>query len=109
MPKSVSTREAKNNLSALIAWAREHSDAVVVENHGKPAAVLVSATQYEKMQAAAEKQRRAEALEALRRLRDEVAERNADLTPQQADELAERATREAIESLIERGRIRFQP
>jgi prevent-host-death family protein len=108
MPKTVSTREAKDRLSALIGWAREHADEVIVESRGRPAAVLMPFAEYEKVQALREKQRREAALETLRRLQAEVSAQNRDLTEEQIEELADRATRDAIQALIEKGKLRFQ-
>ena len=108
MPRAVSTAEAKNKLPSLIAWVREHEDAVVVENRGKPSAVLISYREYEAVQGLKERQRRQEAVERLRRLRDEVRERNQDLTDEQAEEIADRFSREFVEDLAREGKVRFQ-
>lgn len=108
MPRAVSTKEAKDGLSALIGWARENADEVIVESRGRPAAVIMSFAEYEKVQVVREQQRRRDALETLRRVRDEVRERNQDLTQEQAEELAERFSRDVIEDLAAEGRIRFE-
>ena len=108
MPRAVSTAEAKNKLPALIAWVREHEDAVVVENRGKPSAVLVSYTEYEAMQGLKERQRRQEAVEQLRRLRDQVSARNQDLTDEQVESIAEQTSRDVMQGLIDKGKVRFQ-
>ena len=58
--------------------------------------------------APADQQRRAEALERLRRLREQVAARNPDLTLEQAEAIAEEITQAAIASMVERGDISFE-
>lgn len=50
MPKAVSTREAKDTVSALIGWVREHHDEVIIEYHGVPPAVIMSYNEYTAMQ-----------------------------------------------------------
>jgi antitoxin YefM len=42
--------EAKAKLSAMIGRAQDHHEEIVITVHGKPAAVLVSADQFESMQ-----------------------------------------------------------
>ena len=54
MAKVVSTTEAKNKLTSLVAWAAEHQDVVIVESHGRPRAVILSFAEYEKLKALVE-------------------------------------------------------
>jgi prevent-host-death family protein len=81
---------------------------VIVQSRGQPTAVIMSFAEYEKLQAIKEQQRRAEALERLRQLRDEVGARNRDLTEAQADDLAARLTREVIQDMAAEGKLRFE-
>ena len=108
MPKAVSAKEAKNRLGSLIGWVREHSDEVIVENRGEPAAVIMSFAEYEKLQALRERQRRQAILERMRALQARVSARNADLSTAEAEALADEVTREAVAGLVERGNIRFE-
>lgn len=108
MTKAVSTKEAKDNLSSLIGWVHEHEDEVIVESRGKPRAVIMAFKEYEKLYALRAQQRRQEALATMRRLRAEVTAHNSELTVTEADELAERATRDAIQGLMEKGKVRFE-
>ena len=108
MTRTVTTTEAKAKLSELLGWVREHRDRVIVENRGEPSAVILSYHEFEELQQLREQQRRQEAIATLRRLRDEVRARNGDLTDEQAEALAERAARDTIDGLIERGQVRFQ-
>jgi prevent-host-death family protein len=109
MPKTVSTREAQDSLSTLIGWAKEHRDQVIVESHGEPAAVLMSFAEYETLRDLREQLRREEVWSKLRQLRDQVSARNADLDQAEIDQLAEETTRDAIDTLVEQGKIRFAP
>lgn len=54
------------------------------------------------------KQRRAEALERIQRLQEQVSARNRDMTPEQAEAVAEELSQDAIRSLRERGHISFE-
>jgi hypothetical protein len=52
--------------------------------------------------------RRMEAWEKLRRLREELAERNNDLTQEAADGIADRAVRDTIDAMVDKETIRFE-
>jgi len=108
MPKAISANEAKNRLGSYLAYVNEQDDEVIVESHGKPKAVIMSISAYEDAQVLREKQRRADLLERLRALREEVQSRNQDLTEEQADELAVRFSREMIDDLAAEGKISFE-
>ncbi len=108
MPKSVSANEAKNRLGSLLGYVNEQSDEVIVENHGKPKAVIMSISAYEEVQALREQKRRADALRQLEALRAEVRARNQDLTQEQAEELANRFSRDLIDDMAAAGKISFE-
>lgn len=107
MAKAVSTTEAKNKLTALIAWVRESRDEIIVESHGRPTAVIISYDEYQKLQVLKEQQRRREALAQLEDLRQRVSTRNQDLSEDQALDLADRFVREVVDEMVEDGKIRF--
>ena len=108
MPKTVSASEAKNRLGAIIGWVVEHKDEVIVESRGEPKVVVMPFQEYEKIKEIKEQIRRREALESLRRLRHIVLERNRDLTPEEADALAERFSKEVVEDMAREGKIGFE-
>ncbi len=54
------------------------------------------------------RQRRAEALERIRRLQERVSARNRNLTAEQAEAVAEKLSQAAIKTLRERGEISFE-
>jgi prevent-host-death family protein len=109
MPRAVSSLEAKNQLGALIGWSVATGDEVIIERHGKPRAVIMAYAEYEAVQRWREQARRQAALDRLEHLRERTYTRNADLTEEQALELADRVVREAIDELVARGEVRFDP
>jgi prevent-host-death family protein len=101
MARIVSSSEAQNNFGAMLQWAEETQDEVVVERRGKPAGVLIAYEQYQELQRLKEQERRRKAFEAIDALRRQIAERNADLTPEEAYRLAgfsEEVIQETLES-----------
>jgi prevent-host-death family protein len=108
MPRTVSATEAKNRLGSLMEWVSKNKDEVIVESHGEPKVVVMSYAEYERIQRVKEEVRRREALAKLQRLRDEVSQRNRDLTPEEADALADRFVRDVIDDMVREGKIRFE-
>lgn len=109
MPKIVSASEAKNRLGAVVSWVLSNQDQVIIESRGEPTVVVISYAEYEKVQALKEQQRRREITQKMEKLRERVRARNQDITSEeQAMEIADQFTREAIQSLIEKGKIRFE-
>jgi prevent-host-death family protein len=109
MPKMVSATEAKNRLGALFSWIQDNQDTVIVESRGEPTAVIMSYSEYEKIQALQEQARRQEIWERMEALRREISARNQDLTEEQKEQLADEVSREAINSLVKKGKIKFAP
>lgn len=107
MPKTISVSEAKNKLSAMLKWAVENQDEVVVESHGRPRAVILPYAQYELFRKLREKERRQHALQRLHELAAANQARNQDLTPAEAEELADEVTRETIERIEVEGKVSF--
>jgi prevent-host-death family protein len=93
--KVISATEAKNRLGSYLRAATEHGDAVVIESRNEPAAVLISYSEYQLLRRAQEELAENEFLNKFDRLMAEQAERNRDLTPEEADEMAIRAVRES--------------
>ena len=108
MRKTVSTRDAQNKLSALIGWAKEHEEGVIVENRGEPTAAIISFAEYERLCHLKEQERRRGLLEEMRQIQARVSARNTDLSETEVDRLADDITREAMESLIAHGKVRFE-
>ncbi len=108
VPKTVSALEAKNRLGSLLGYVSEQGDEVIVENRGKPRAVIMSYAAYEEVQQMRGQKQRTDALERLRRLQERAAARNQDLTEEAAIEIANRVSHELIDDLAARGEIRFE-
>lgn len=108
MNRTVTATEAKAKLSELMRWAVSSGDGVIVESRGAPQVVLVPYGEYEELQKLKERARRETALAQLRELAREVQAQNQDLTEDEAAQLADEITREAIESLASRGKVRFE-
>ena len=108
MPKTVSASEAKNRFGAIVDWAVESQDDVIIESHGAPKVVIVSFEAYQEIERLREAARRQEALARLQRLRDQVVARNRDLTQEDADALGDRFSREAMADMAQEGKIAYQ-
>ena len=107
MPKTISVSEAKNKLSAMLKWAVENQDEVVVESRGRPKAVILPYAEYEMFQLLREKERRQVALQRLQELAAANQALNQDLTPEEAEEIADEVTRETIERMAAKGKVTF--
>jgi len=108
MPRTVSATEAKVRLGSIIDWAVNHEDDVIIEMRGRPKAVILRFEEYERVQQLREMARRQKALERLEALAERVGARNQDLTQEEADELADRFSREVIEEMIDEGKVRYK-
>lgn len=107
MSKAVSVTEAKAKLSELVAWASENDDTVVIENRGKPAALIVPFSYDEALQALKEKKRRQAVLARLEKLANKVRAQNPDLSTDEADAVADAITRDALDNLQNTGKLSF--
>lgn len=108
MPKTISANEAKNRLGTWLGYVSEQNDEVIVESYGKPKAVIMSISEFKEVEELRDQKRRADALRDLRALREQVSERNRDLTEQQIEELANRFSREMIDDMAAEGKIVFE-
>jgi prevent-host-death family protein len=93
--KIVSATEAKNRLGTLLGELKNGTAAIMIEHHGRPRAVLVSAEEWVTLSRARERLRRQEAWERFFKLAEEIGARNADLTPEEADAIADELGDEA--------------
>jgi prevent-host-death family protein len=108
MVRTISATEAKVNFGSVLRLVQEKDGVVIVENHGRPTAAIISIDEYQTLQASAERDRQVRALERLRVLQEQIAERNRDLTSDEADAIADELTRAAMQSLIAKGTLRFE-
>jgi len=103
----ISSTQAKARFSEFIDRSISGED-IVIHRRGRPVAVLLSYEVYQDLQTLREAARRQEALAQLRALAQEVQEKNRELTPSERSDLADELTREAVDSLVEKGRIHFE-
>lgn len=108
MARSISATEAKNRLGAYLKEASVNGEDVVIENHGRPQAVLIPYDAYREIAAERDRQRRLKAIDELEALAVEVRARNADLTDEEAEAIAEEISQAAIDNLVRRGVLRFE-
>ena len=89
MPKTVSVSEAKNQLSAVIDWAVDNGDEVIVESRGEPKIVMLPYQDYQEFLTFRELSRRREVLRQLEELAEQIWSQTADLNVEEAGQLAE--------------------
>jgi prevent-host-death family protein len=108
MPKTVSATEAKSRFGAMVKWAVENQDDVIVRQYGDPTAVLISYAEYERLVAWREQERRNEAFEQLEAIRRRIQEATPTTDVAEAYRqagMAEWVIRETLEAdaALERG------
>lgn len=108
MPKTVSVSEAKNQLSAVLDWVVENGSEVVIESRGEPKVAILSYAEYQEFLAFREQARRREALRQLEELARRMQARNADLSAEEVEQLADELTRETLQRMEAEGKISFQ-
>lgn len=108
MPKTVSVSEAKNQLSAVIDWAVDNGDEVIVESRGEPKIVMLPYRDYQEFLTFKELARRQEALRQLEDLAEQIWSQTADLGVEEAEQLAEEVSQETMQRMIKEGKVRFQ-
>jgi prevent-host-death family protein len=95
----MSISQAREQFSVVIKKAKQNQGDVIIENRGQAEAVIIPYSDYTLLQEAREKQRRQKAIEALKKLAQEVGARNTEMTTEEADQVADEVTREAINNL----------
>ena len=101
MPRTVSSSEAQNNFGAMLQWAEENKDQVVIERRGKPAAVLIGYAEYQEIVRLREEERKQRAFAQLEAARQKIAVPSSGLTAAEAYRLAgltEQVIRETLEN-----------
>ncbi|HYP41205.1 MAG TPA: type II toxin-antitoxin system prevent-host-death family antitoxin [Chloroflexia bacterium] len=109
MAKTVSASAARNRFGAVLSWVLDNRDEVIIENRGEPAVVIMSYTEYKKVKQLKEEQRRKDALQRLRALREEVRSRNQDITTdEQAMQIADQFGHDLADNLVKNGEVSFE-
>ena len=105
--KTVSVSEAREQLSSFVRWSNTNQDYVIIKVRGRAEAVLIPYDDLEVLEAAREAERRRQALATLEALAAEVSSRNQELTDAEVDEIAEEISRDAVQGLVDSGKIKF--
>lgn len=71
MAITVTSTEAKNNFGELLKWTKENAGAIYVKQYGEPTAVILSLTEFEKLQADAAKEQKRRVLAKVENMRRE--------------------------------------
>ena len=108
MIRSISSNDAKQRWGSLMSAVSEDGDEVIIALHGRPKVAVISHEEFQAFTALREKARREEALAWLRAVEQRQAGRNADLTEEEIEALADRATHEAFDELAAEGKIVFE-
>jgi prevent-host-death family protein len=84
MPRTVSSSEAQNNFGAMVQWAEETNDEVIIERRGKPIVAIISYDEYQKLAELRELERKRQIFEELEAVRRRVRGQNSEITAEQA-------------------------
>ena len=76
----VAATEAKNRFGSLIGKVADDGESIIVERQGKARAAIISMDEYRQFRALQDAERRCEAIATIWRLREEVSDRNKDMT-----------------------------
>lgn len=104
----VSISEAKARLSRFVEQTAEEDEQIVIESHGNPKAVLIPYRDYAQFLAWQETRRRQQALDELQALKRQIQARNADISTQDGEDLADLYAREVIDGMIAEGKVRYE-
>jgi prevent-host-death family protein len=107
MAKTITATEAKNRLGSVLSSVQESGEPVIVENRHAPDAVIMTYGDFKELQTYRAERRRQEAIAKIREIQSRASERNKDLSDEEADQIADEIVREAIDSMVAKGEIRF--
>lgn len=88
MPRTVSASEAQSRFGSMLRWADENEEGVIVERRGNPAGAIISYEAYQELERLRQQEKKRQALETIRKLRQEVQERTEGLSEEEAYRLA---------------------
>jgi prevent-host-death family protein len=108
--KVLPASEVKNNFGAIASQVKNGQyKEVIVENRGEPIVAIVGVGELEAMREFREKERQKDALARLKRLRARIQARlKGKLTDKDAQEIADRFSRELVEDLEREGKVKFE-
>jgi prevent-host-death family protein len=108
MEKTISASELKNSLGAVLRGVRKDDEIRVIEQHGVPAAALISIDDLRLLRDAKEERRRAELLEEFRQLRESLAERQKGMSADEADRIVQELSDAVMDAVVEKASHRFE-
>ena len=106
--KTASVSETRQKLSSFLNWIKNSQNDVVIQNRGQAEAVIIPFTDYDLLQEARERRRRKQAVDELRQIAQEVSAGNNRMTQDEAQDIADAITDEAINNLVNKGQVIFQ-
>jgi prevent-host-death family protein len=78
----MTSTEAQNNFGALLDWAEQHREGVIVERRGRPVAAMIAYAEYEEWQRLRDQERKQQALQELRSLRASLRAAQGETVPE---------------------------
>ena len=87
MPRRISSSAARKHFGAMLQWTEAHGDDLVVKRRGKPVAVLLATARIRSCSGCVRRSANARRLRPWTQ-RLKIAERNADLSEEEASRLA---------------------
>ena len=108
--KTLPASTVQNNFGAIVKQVRQGKyKEIIVENRGEPIVAIVDMEELQAMREFREQEKRKEALQELRALRDKIQTRNkGQLTDEEVDEIADRFGRDIVDDLEKEGKVRFE-
>ena len=97
--KTASVSQTRQNLSNFLNLVKDNQQDIIIQNRGEAEVVMIPFADYALLQEARERKRRQQAIAELRQIAQMVGERNADLSTEDAQKIADEITREAIHNL----------
>ncbi|MDA0242422.1 MAG: type II toxin-antitoxin system Phd/YefM family antitoxin [Chloroflexi bacterium] len=97
--KTASISQTRQNLSNFLNLVKDNQQDIIIQNRGEAEAVMIPFADYALLQEARERKRRQQAIAELRQIAQMVGERNASLSTEDAQKIADEITREAIHNL----------
>lgn len=108
--KSLPASQVKNSFGTVVNQVQNGTyNAIIVENYGKPVVAIIAVEELEAMKEFKEQEKRKNALNKLRALRTKIQVRTKDkLSDEEANNIANRFSRELVEGLAKEGKVRFE-
>lgn len=105
---TASVSETRQQLSAFLNRVKRKREDVIIQNRGQSEAVIIPFADYDLLQEARERRRRQQAVAELKQIALEVGAKNEDLSADQAASISDEISRDAIDSLINQGKVTFE-